>query len=68
MDVWNPRTNTVQSYFDYVPPELGIYSIGYRQLLAIKGGSELILYGGFYGSPMSDIWKYVVSNNTWTRY
>ncbi len=66
-DVWNPTTKTVETFFDVIPPNEQHY---YPQLLAIKGGSELILYGGYTTTvgPVKDIWKYVVSDNTWTKY
>jgi hypothetical protein len=34
-------------------------------MLSVNGGSELILYGGFAGQYLADIWKYNVAEDYW---
>ena len=36
-------------------------------MFSINDGSELILYGGFAGYYLADIWKYSVADDTWTQ-
>ena len=36
-------------------------------MFSINDGSELILYGGFAGEYLPDIWKYSVADDTWTQ-
>jgi hypothetical protein len=38
-------------------------------MLSIKGGSELLVYGGnFGGAPLAGIWRYQVGKDTWTQF
>jgi hypothetical protein len=69
MELWNPRTHTVELLWDEIPPEEGGRE-GLRGsgLVPLSGGEEFILYGGYQGSIQRDIWKYISSNNTWIRY
>ena len=47
MEIWNPSDGSVQKIFDEVPPEEeNSNSLDFAQLLAINGGSDLLLYGG----------------------
>ncbi len=48
---------------------LNITGLQSPQMLAIKGGSELLLYGGNVGiGPLNGIWKYRVSKDSWTQF
>lgn len=68
MEVWNPRTQTIELVWDETPPEEGgIHSIQGSQMVTLKGGGEFILYGGYKGSWQNAIWKYTVADNTWKR-
>jgi hypothetical protein len=68
MELWNPRTKTVELLWDVIPPEEGCTE-GLRasEMVILKGGQELLFYGGFQGSYYEGIWKYITANNTWTR-
>ena len=69
MEVWNPRSKTVELLWDVIPPEEGgTEGLRLSEMVTIKGGTEFILYGGWQGSTQDAIWKYVVANNTWERY
>ena len=70
MELWNPRTKTVELLWDVTPPEEGgTYGLEGGSMIILKGGQELLLYGGYHGSSVQDgIWKYITANNTWTRY
>ena len=37
------------------------------RLLAINGGTELLLYGGRVSADIDAIWKYTVADNTWKQ-
>ncbi len=71
MEVWNPRAKSVDLVADEIPPEKGLINAIHRgQLLTIKGGTEFIFYGGGnwdLGIAHDGIWKYIVSENSWTR-
>ena len=42
--------------------------LSYSQLLSIKNGSELLLYGGQIGNQIFDgIYKYMSASNTWLQ-
>ncbi len=74
MELWNPQTKTVELLWDVIPPEDGGTSgLFASEIVILKGGQELLLYGGYHGSDPSGtyhngIWKYISANNTWTRY
>lgn len=67
MEVWNPRTKTVETLWEKIPAEEGDYGLEESEMVIIKGGTEFILYGGYYGAYQEGIWKYVVADNSWTR-
>ena len=68
MEVWNPRTKTVDLLWDEIPAEEGSeFGLEQSELVTVKGGTECILYGGWTGSSKTGIWKYVVAENSWTR-
>ncbi len=70
MEVWNPRTKSVELVANEIPPEQQ-YGFAWGQLLTIKEGTELMLYGGINWldrESRGGIWKYIVSENSWTRY
>jgi hypothetical protein len=47
MEVWNPSDGSVEQKFDELPSEVGGQNgINFAQLMPIRGGSELLLYGG----------------------
>ena len=69
METWNPRTHTVELLWDIIPPEeSGNQGLQVSEIVPIKGGQELLLYGGYQGSYQDGIWKYTSANNTWKRY
>jgi hypothetical protein len=38
-------------------------------MISIKGGSELLVYGGRVSSePLDGIWKYEVAKDSWTQF
>ncbi len=68
MEIWNPRTKTVENITDILPAEQGAKKgLQLSELVTIKGGTEFILYGGYNGEDQSGIWKYAVAENSWTR-
>ncbi len=68
MEIWNPRTKTVDLLWDEIPPEVGgKVGLWGSELVPINGGTEFILYGGVNGAYQDGIWKYVVAENSWTR-
>ena len=69
MEIWNPRTNTVDLLWDVIPPEVdGSLGLQDSQVVSLKGGQELLMYGGYQGSYQDGIWKYVAADDTWKRY
>ena len=69
MELWNPRTKTVELLWDVIPPEEGgTQGLAAGEIVILKGGQEFLLYGGYHGSILDGIWKYISANNTWTRY
>ena len=68
MEIWNPRTKTVELLWEEIPPEVGgEYGLRESELVVIKGGTEFFLYGVWNGNYQDGIWKYVVAENSWTR-
>ena len=68
MEIWNPRTKTVEKITDEIPAEQGAtQGLRFSELVTIKGGTEFILYGGMNEVYQSGIWKYAVAENKWTR-
>ena len=72
MEIWNPIRKTVELLWDEIPAEKDFGSGLFKsELVPIEGEKEFILYGGgewISSSTKDDIWKYVVADNTWTRY
>ncbi len=69
MELWNPRAKTVELLWDVIPPEEGgTEGLSASEMVILSGGQELLLYGGYHGSFLDGIWKYISANNTWTRY
>ena len=71
MQIWNPRTSAVETICDEMPSEKGgKYGLYGGKIVPVKGGTELLLYGGqVFEEKVSDgIWRYTVSENKWTRY
>jgi hypothetical protein len=69
-EIWNPLDGTVQLASDDFPPLVGFGS-SHSKLVPIKDGSELLLYGGYFGSLQQDgIWKFSTSYiyNSWTKF
>ena len=69
MEIWNPRLKTVELLLDMIPPEEGGTSglLG-SEMVVLKDGKEILLYGGDQGSYQDGIWKYMSADNTWERY
>ena len=66
MEVWDPSTGLVVKQSALLPPETGTYTLYDSQLVATKGGSELLLYGGNLGNtPQDGIWKYTIATQKW---
>ena len=61
MEAWNPANGSVKSLTSDFPSGTG-YG---RQMIAVKGGSELIFYEWNYG--LKGIWKYTHSTSNWTK-
>ena len=69
MELWNPQTKTVELLWDVIPPEEGgTQGLTASEIVILKGGQEFLLFGGYHGSYLDGIWKYISANNTWTRY
>jgi len=69
MELWNTKTGKVELLWEEIPPEVGgLGGLRYAEMLPIKNGSELIVYGGIDRSDSDEIWKYSVENNNWTKY
>ncbi len=69
MEIWNPKSKTVELLWDDIPPEQnGTTGLEDSRVVTLRGGRELLLYGGYQGSSQDGIWKYVPADNTWKRY
>ena len=69
MEIWNPRLKTVEMLWDMIPPEEGgTEGLEASEMVILKDGKEILLYGGWQGSSQDGIWKYMSINNTWERY
>jgi hypothetical protein len=66
MEVWNPVDGTVKNLTSDFP----LYS-GYNRtprMVSVGDGSELIFYESVItNNPAKGVWKYHLSNNTWTQ-
>jgi len=68
MELWNPVDGTIEIAFNKLPHENGsVLGLAYSTVLPIKGGDELLMYGGWKGSHHKGIWRYTVADNTWVR-
>jgi len=69
MEIWNPRTSTVELLWDEIPPETGgTRGLGSAEMIPTSGGLDFILYGGSHEvGPKSDIWKYTAAGNKWDK-
>ena len=68
MEIWNPNDGTIEMVTDELPlEETSTKGIMHSEALAINEGSEVLLFGGNKGSDHQGIWKYSVTENTWTR-
>ena len=66
LEVWNPVDGSVKN----LTLDFPLASEGSRtpKMISIGDGSELIFYESiFTGDPIKGIWKYHLSNNTWTK-
>ncbi len=69
MEIWNPQTKTVELLWDVIPPEeMGLIGLVDSHMVTLKGGQELLLYGGLQGSYQDGIWQYISASNSWKRY
>ena len=69
MELWNPRTKTVELLWDVISPEEGgTEGLRASEMVILNGGQELLLYGGYQVSFQDGIWKYITANNTWIRF
>ena len=68
MEFWNPVDDSVEIVSGELPQEEGsTMGLIHTQIIPVKEGSELMLYGGFKGSHLKEIWNYNVAENSWTR-
>ena len=68
MEFWNPIDDSVEMVSEELPQEEGsTMGLIHTQIIPVKEGSELMLYGGFKGSHLKEIWNYNVAENSWTR-
>jgi hypothetical protein len=67
MEVWNPSDESVTTFHDALPHEQDGLGLDGSQMISVDDGSELILYGGFAGEYLSDIWKYSVQDDSWAQ-
>ncbi len=68
MELWNPRASTVETIFEEIPGEEGeLRGLKGSGMVSVEDDSEIILYGGWQGTYLKAVWKYVVSENSWTR-
>jgi hypothetical protein len=37
-------------------------------LIPIKGGTELLLYGGYQGQYQGEVWKFSEKDSSWTKH
>ena len=69
MEVWNPRSLTIENLWNEIPAEEGAATgLSFGGMIPVKDGSEFMYYGGYKGSHHKGLWKYVVAQNSWTRY
>lgn len=67
MEVWNPTDNSLATLHESLPHEESNIGLDGSQMVSVDGGSELILYGGFTGLYLPDIWKYNVEEDAWVQ-
>lgn len=69
MEVWDPRTSKVDKLVLNIPiKDAETFGIMDGAMVTVKGGSEFIYYGGYgSGETQDSVWRYVVSENRWTR-
>jgi hypothetical protein len=61
METWNPVDGSVKTLTTDFPSGTGFG----RQMISVKGGSELIVYEWNYG--LTGIWKYTHYTSNWTK-
>jgi hypothetical protein len=64
VEVWNIETGTVQTIVNQMPREIS-YSIQRGTMISISDNTELVFFGGWAGSFLSEVWKYNYPKNKW---
>jgi hypothetical protein len=55
------------TFHEALPHEQDTLGLDGSQMVSVNGGSDLILYGGFAGEYLPDIWKYSVEDDSWVQ-
>ena len=65
--MWIPRTGKVETIFEVLPPEVGKPNgLKGSKMVSIKGGREVLIYGGASEGVFNSTWSYNVGGKTWT--
>lgn len=67
MEAWNPADESLTTLHEELPHEKDGLGLDGSQMFSINDRSELILYGGFAGVYLADIWKYSVADDSWNQ-
>ena len=68
LEIWSPTEGTVKMVSNVLPTENSkSFGLNHAQLVAINGGRELLLYGGFQGSYQGEIWKFTEKDSGWLK-
>ena len=67
-DFRSPTDGTVKLVTTYLPTETAkSFALNHGQLVAINGGTELLLYGGWQGEFQGSVWKFTEKDSSWKK-
>ena len=67
MEIWNPDTGHVKTLFEELPQEADkVYGLKGSKVVPVKGGTEVLFYGGSAQGVHAAIWKYSLASSEWT--
>jgi hypothetical protein len=67
MEMWFPESGKVETVLTVLPPEVDKPSgLKGSKMIAIKGGREVLIYGGSSQGVFNSIWNFKVAERSWT--
>ena len=68
LEIWSPTEGTVKLASKFLPTETpSSFGLNHAQLVPIKGGTELLLYGGYQGQYQNAVWKFSEKDSSWAK-